>query len=105
MDTLLSILYTVSAFVKTYYAVVLTVLAAINLFTFILYGLDKRYAKKKKWRISEARLLLFAALYGALGAYLGMRIFRHKTKHKKFTVTVPFLLSLQIAFAAFILLI
>ena len=74
-------------------------LALINSIAFILYGADKAYAKKKKWRIPEANLIGVALLYGALGAYLGMKVFRHKTKHRKFTITVPLLLILQIAFA------
>lgn len=74
-------------------------LTAVNLIAFILYGLDKSYAKRKKWRIPEANLIGVALLYGAAGAYLGMKVFRHKTKHPKFTITVPCLLILQIAFA------
>lgn len=79
---------------------VLIYLAIVNIAALSLYGLDKRYAQKKRWRIPEATLIAVALLYGALGAFLGMRIFRHKTKHKKFTITVPILLILQIAFAA-----
>ena len=74
-------------------------LILVNAVAFILYGLDKSYAKKKKWRIPEANLIGIALLFGAVGAYLGMKLFRHKTKHIKFTFTVPFLLILQIAFA------
>ena len=99
MDILLSILSAVGDFVKAHGQIVLILLGTMNLYAFIVYGLDKRYAKKKQWRIPEAHLILAAALFGALGAFLGMRLFRHKTKHKKFTITVPLFLILQIAFA------
>lgn len=61
----------------------------INFIAFILYGIDKRKAQKGCWRISEATLLLFAVLGGALGSLLGMNIFHHKTKHLKFCILVP----------------
>ncbi len=93
-----------ASFLGNYLPALLITLGLINLLAFALYGLDKRYAKKGQWRISERNLLVIAALYGALGAFLGMQVFRHKTKHAKFTVTVPLLLSLQIAFAALLLL-
>ncbi|MBQ6145940.1 MAG: DUF1294 domain-containing protein, partial [Clostridia bacterium] len=60
----------------------LLALAAINLISFALYGMDKLKAKAGAWRISEATLLL-AALLGPVGAMLGMELFRHKTKHAK----------------------
>lgn len=71
-------------------------LVIINLMTFIAYGMDKRKAKKGKWRIPEKTLLLFAAIGGSVGALLGMHLFHHKTKHAKFTVGVPVILALQI---------
>lgn len=68
----------------------------INIFTFCLYGLDKKKAKKGKWRISEMTLLLTALTGGSLGAFLGMKIFHHKTKHLKFKVLVPLFLIIHI---------
>ena len=103
MEVILSILSAVGDLVKAHGQIVLILLATMNLYAFIIYGLDKRYAKKKQWRIPEAHLILVAALYGAPGAFLGMKLFRHKTKHKKFTITVPLLLILQIAFAVAIM--
>ena len=59
-------------------------LVFINLITIIIYGLDKRFAKKNKARISEQFLFLLALLGGSLGALIGMQLFRHKTKKFKF---------------------
>ena len=63
--------------------------ALMTIVTFILYGVDKGKAKKGRWRIPEKTLLLFAACFGGLGAFLGMKIFRHKTKHTSFKILVP----------------
>ena len=62
---------------------------AINVITFIVYGIDKLKAKKGWWRIPEATLLLLAAIGGSIGAWCGMMLFRHKTKHWKFKLGVP----------------
>lgn len=69
--------------------------AIMTVITFILYGADKAKAKKGKWRIPEKTLLLFAACFGGLGAFLGMKIFRHKTKHTSFKVLVPVFMIIQ----------
>ena len=74
-------------------------LAAINVVTFLVYGLDKWKAKQGAWRIKESTLLLLAAVGGSVGALLGMQTFRHKTKHLQFTVGVPLILLVQIALA------
>ena len=60
-----------------YYLIILGVLSA---FTFLIYGMDKNAAKKDLWRTPERRLLLFGFCGGAVGALLGMQIFRHKTR-------------------------
>ena len=59
-------------------------LISINIITFILYGIDKRLAIKKKNRISEYTLFVFGFFGGCLGAIIGMNIFHHKTKKFKF---------------------
>ena len=74
-------------------------LLAVNLLTFILYGVDKWRAHHKKWRIPETSLLLLAFLGGAPAALLAMHLFHHKTLHKKFRFGVPLILLLQIATA------
>lgn len=58
--------------------------AIISLITFFAYGLDKHRAKKGEWRISEKTLLGLGIIGGALGGLVGMKFFRHKTKHKYF---------------------
>lgn len=78
-------------------------LLAMNVATFAVYGLDKRFAKTPGHRrVRERTLLLLAALGGSLGALAAMRVFRHKTKHKKFVFGVPALLVLQLALAAYL---
>lgn len=69
-------------------------LLAINIIAFAAYGIDKWKAKHSKWRISEMTLIVLAFLGGALGALLGMRVFRHKTQHWKFKILVPLALVL-----------
>ena len=70
-------------------------LILVNLVAFILFGYDKACAKKKARRIPERTLLLWAWLGGSIGAFLGMRIFHHKTLKPKFFV-VPVLMVLEI---------
>ena len=71
-------------------------LLLVNLAAFLVMGLDKRRAKRDKWRISEKALFLPAVLGGALGGVLGMRTFRHKTRHWYFRFGFPLLLALQV---------
>ena len=77
-------------------------LLAINIATFLLYGIDKYKAKKGKWRISEATLLTMAAIGGSLGAWAGMRLWHHKTMHKKFKYGIPLIIIMQIALVAYL---
>ena len=75
-------------------------LAIVNLIAFVMYYADKQKAKKHAWRTPEATLIGVAAIGGALGAYAGMKVFRHKTKHIKFIVCVPLCLILWCVIAA-----
>ena len=71
-------------------------LLIINALAFLLMLADKRKAVKKAWRVPEATLLGIAAIGGSLGAILGMRLFRHKTLHLKFSVGLPLMLAVHI---------
>ena len=77
-------------------------LLAINAVAFIMYDIDKYKAKKAKWRISEATLLLLAVLGGSIGAWMGMKVWHHKTMHKKFKYGIPAILLIQIALMAYL---
>lgn len=78
----------------TYY--IWNYLIIINLLTFMLFGLDKRKAKKHKWRIQEKTLFTFCLLGGSLGGLIGMYTFRHKTMKKSFSLGIPFILIIQL---------
>ena len=78
-------------------------LLAVNAVTFIVYGIDKYKAKHAKWRISEATLILLAVIGGSIGAWCGMKVWHHKTMHKKFKYGVPVILLLQVALTVWII--
>jgi len=75
--------------------VFLCALALVNLCAFAAMGIDKRRAKKGIWRISEKALFLWALFGGAWGALAGMRVFRHKTRKKAYSVGIPLLCALE----------
>lgn len=79
-------------------------LIGINILTFLLFGIDKRKARKDLWRIPEGTLFGFAICGGSIGALLGMHLFRHKTQHRKFTIGIPVILLGQIVATLLILL-
>ncbi|MBR0243219.1 MAG: DUF1294 domain-containing protein [Bacteroidaceae bacterium] len=83
--------------------IVIIYLATLNIATFLTYGLDKWKARRGRWRIREFALLLLAVLGGSIGAWAGMRVWHHKTMHKKFRYGIPAILLLQIAAAIAIL--
>ena len=72
-------------------------LIALNVISFILFGADNRKAKKDLYRISEKSLWISAVLFGAFGAFAGMRVFHHKTKKTKFRYGMPLLILIQMA--------
>ena len=79
------------------------VLLVINLLAFALMGIDKMKARRGAWRIPEKTLFLVTALLGGLGGTLGMKVFRHKTKHWYFKWGFPALLAVQIVLLAVLL--
>ncbi len=84
---------------------VIIYLIAINLITFLVMWLDKRKAKKGRWRIPENTLLLFVLLGGGIGGIVGMYVFHHKTQKAKFVIGFPVILicEILIVIATFVL--
>lgn len=75
--------------------ILLSYLCVVNLAAFVLFGIDKRRAKRHRWRIPERQLFMAALAGGSLGALAGMYGFRHKTRHRLFAWGVPLLFVLQ----------
>ena len=101
---------------QSYLHIALIYLAVINVVTFFMYGIDKwrstsgrllptgrKKAKKSKWRIRETALLGLAVLGGSIGAWLGMKVWHHKTQHKKFKYGVPAIIIVQLALIVYII--
>ena len=82
--------------------IILYFIVAVSIATFLLYGIDKYKARKGRWRISEATLLMMAVIGGSIGAWAGMRLWHHKTMHKKFKYGIPLIIIMQIALATYL---
>ena len=76
-------------------------IVVINLVSFMMLGIDKYKARRGQWRISEATLLAVAAIGGSIGAWMGMKVWHHKTLHSKFRYGVPIILLVHIALMAY----
>lgn len=83
--------------------ILLLYLFTVNALCFLLMLTDKYKAKRKLWRIPETVLLTVAAIGGSLGTVMGMRIFRHKTLHLKFSLGVPVMLTIHIVLLIFLM--
>ena len=83
--------------------VVLAYFITVNVLSLVLFGIDKWKAKHDKWRISEATLLSVTAIGGSIGAWVGMKVWHHKTMHKKFKYGIPLVMALQFALLLFTL--
>ena len=70
-------------------------LIVINIITFIIFGLDKHYAVKNKFRVSEATLFCLCIIGGSFLGYMGMKVFRHKTKKLYFRIGVPLIMIIE----------
>ena len=70
---------------------------------YYIMKVDKRYAKEDKRRVSENNLMLIAIVGGSLGMYIGMYKFKHKTLHKKFTIGVPLIMLIQVAYVVYLI--
>ena len=69
---------------------------AVNAIAFIIFLLDKKNAKKRKWRVPESLLLAVSALGGSAGGYISMQMFRHKTRKPAFRWGLPVLIVIHI---------
>ena len=76
-------------------------IVVINLVSFMMFGIDKYKARRGQWRISEATLLAVAAIGGSIGAWMGMKVWHHKTLHSKFRYGVQIILLVHIALMAY----
>jgi len=72
------------------------ILIGLNVLTFFVYGIDKWKAKRGSWRIPEATLLILALIGGSIGAWFGMKVWHHKTLHKKFKYGIPLIFLAQL---------
>ena len=81
----------------TYYLII------INIVTFLVYGIDKWKARKAMWRVREASLFMLAVLGGSIGAWLGMKVWHHKTQHKKFRYGIPAIIIIQLVIIGYFL--
>ena len=70
-------------------------LIIINLCSLIMMKVDKSRARNKQWRIPEMNIWLISLLGGSVGTYIGMKLFRHKTKHLSFKIGIPLLILIQ----------
>ena len=96
MDSLLS-------FDQNFQPTALAYFVAVNVVTFVVYGIDKWKAKKGRWRISEATLLFLAVIGGSIGAWMGMSVWHHKTLHKKFRYGIPLIFIAQLGLILYFL--
>lgn len=84
------------------FKILLIYLTVINFIGFLVMFIDKSRAIHKEWRIPERTLLLISVIGGSIGMFAGMHVFRHKTKHLKFTLGVPLIFILQIIAAVYL---
>jgi len=77
-------------------------LLIMNLVTYISFGLDKKRAQKRSWRVPEKRLLGMAAIGGGVGGWLGMIVFHHKTQKWAFRILVPLFTVIQVGMVGYL---
>ena len=82
---------------------IVAVLVVLNIISFVLMALDKKRAKKDRWPLSEKTLFISAALFGALGAMMGMYMLHHKTRKWYFRVFIPLLFVIQLGITVFLM--
>lgn len=83
---------------------IIVYIIVVNIFTIILMRIDKQKAVKSQFRIPERTFFLLSILGGAVGTYIGMKVYRHKTKHGKFTIGIPILIIWNLVAFVYVLL-
>jgi uncharacterized membrane protein YsdA (DUF1294 family) len=76
--------------------ILLLYLLAINAFAIFIMFTDKKKARRGYWRVPEEKLFIIALLFGSAGILIGMKLFRHKTRHFKFVYGIPAILIIQL---------
>lgn len=84
--------------------IVVALAALYNVVVFGVYAFDKAAARNGDWRVRESTLLWLAVLGGGIGAFVGQRLLRHKTRKPPFHVVLPALFVLQMFLGLTILL-
>lgn len=74
-------------------------LFAINFAGFVTVGVDKYKSRKRLWRIPERVLFWFAIIGGSIGVYIGLLMFKHKTRRWYFMIGIPLIIAIQIGIA------
>ena len=87
-----------------FWEILAIIFGILSVITFFMYGIDKFKAQRGKWRISEKALLVSSFIGGAVGGFLAMQLFRHKTKHWYFSVVNILGLVWQIGLIAWLVL-
>ena len=87
-----------------FWQILVIIFGILSVITFFMYGIDKFKAQRGKWRISEKALLVSSFIGGAVGGFLAMQLFRHKTKHWHFNVVNILGLVWQIGLIAWLVL-
>ena len=82
--------------IKPIVQVILIFTGVMSLAAFAAFGIDKYRAIQKGRRIPERILLRLAVFGGGIGAFLGMKVFRHKTRHSRFAYGLPVIMTVQI---------
>lgn len=85
------------------YKIIFLYLIVINICGFLIMFIDKSRAVHKEWRIPEKTLMFVSLIGGSIGMFAGMHIFRHKTKHIKFTLGVPFIFIIEYITAVYLI--
>lgn len=85
------------------YKIIFLYLIVINICGFLIMFIDKNRAVHKEWRIPEKTLMFVSLIGGSIGMFAGMHIFRHKTKHIKFTLGVPFIFIIELITAVYLI--